>query len=100
MEDFIRREEYSRGQGRIHARIDDIDKSVNRQEVIMEKIEESQEKFVKKIEAVMFGNGRTGMLSKFSNAIQELMAHRWFLVIIGTSLIGLVFYLAQKALTK
>ena len=92
----VSREEYSKGQGRIHERIDKINES----SIGIEKSVQHIDVMVTKMHDVMFGNGKTGAITRLSNVIQELGAHRFFFILIGSSLIGLFFYLVRTALTK
>lgn len=70
-EDYIKREEYSRGQGRVHERIDEIGNSVIRQETINQGIKES----VDKIFVAFYGNGRDGVISKIGNLCASVKLH-------------------------
>lgn len=84
----VTREECSSSMGRIHDRIDGIDKSVARQEVIVERIEGS----VNKMHEVMFGNGREGIITKVSNLLKD----RWIIRAIVLSILGLAFFIIRK----
>lgn len=92
----VSRQEYNQGQQRIHGRIDKINDS----SISIAKSVEHIDTMVTKMHEVMFGNGKTGALTRLSNTIQELKAHRWFFILIGSGLAGVFFYLIKKALTK
>ncbi len=88
----VSKEEHQSSIGRVHSRIDGIDKSVARQEVIVDRIEKAQENFITKIEKVMYGNGRDGLITKVSNLIKD----RWIIRAIMLSILGLAFYVIRK----
>ena len=88
----ITREEHQSSLNRMHHRIDGIDKSVARQEVIVERIERAQGEFIKKIETVVFGNGRDGLITKVSNLFKD----RWIIKAIVLSILGLAFYVIRR----
>ncbi len=84
----VTRAEHQSSMDRVHGRVDSSDKSVARQEVIVERIEKS----VDRMHAVMFGNGREGLVTKVSNLIKD----RWLIRVILLSIIGLAFYIIKK----
>lgn len=76
-EDYIKREEYSRGQARLHSRVDEIAQSVTRQEEVGKGIKES----VDKIFIAFYGNGRDGVIAKLGNLCASVKLHFRLIVI-------------------
>ena len=95
-ENFVNRKEYNKLTISIFSKIGEIKESSIRTEESSKRMES----MVNKLHEIMFGNGRTGTLTRLSNAIQELKAHRWFFVLIGTGLAGTAFHLIRTALIK
>ena len=95
-EDYVKRAEYHQGQSRIHERVDKIDKSISRQEAIVERIE----KAVDKMHQVMFGNGRDGFIQKITKAFERISLHTKIICFLCGSIGLIAFCIIQGFLNK
>lgn len=98
-EEYIKREEYSQGQRRLHERVDEITKSVIRQEANGQSVKES----VDKIFVAFYGNGKDGVIAKLGKICGEVKTHfRLIMACFGG--IGIVvatgFFVIRSILTK
>ncbi len=89
--EYITRDEYSKSQARMHEKVNDIDKSVVRQEVTVTKIEG----YVKDIHKVIYGNGKDGMAVKISNALHDIKVHFRLIMLIISGLLATAFFLIR-----
>lgn len=95
-EDFVRREEYSRGQSRIHERIDEIAKSVIRQESISQSIKESADK----IFVAFYGNGRDGMITKVGKICTSIKIHFRLIMLCFGGILTTAFFAIRSIFVK
>lgn len=86
--------------GRVHARVDEIEKSVLRQEIIVGRMEKSQEAFVGKIEKAVYGNGKDGIITKISNLFTELRIHFKLISLLIVGLLTEAFFVVRSMFIK
>jgi len=94
--DFVEREEHRASIGRVHSRIDGTEKSVARQEVIVERIE----KAVEKMADTFYGNGRDGMITKIGKLYTSVKIHFRLILVCLTGIIATAFFAIRSMLIK
>lgn len=91
-EDFVKREEYNRGQERIHSRVDEISKST----IEIKECSKSIKDDVKSMTTLLYGNGKNGLITKIATMCSKVN-HQWW--VIGIILIMFGWFI-KISLTK
>ena len=93
----VTRPEFSESIARIHSRVDDIQKTV----IIIEQSSKRIEKFGDDMHKVIYGNGgNNGLVIKITKLFERVSLHTKLIFCIVPALLGVVFFLAQQALSK
>jgi len=73
MDDFVKRPEYNDSIGRIHDKVNAIDKAVGQIEIYTKIIKETTDK----IGEAVYGNGGKGLISKLSSVVTKVNVQWW-----------------------
>lgn len=95
-ENCVQRAEYNESIGRIHDKVNNIDKAVARIEVCTDLMSKNTDK----IYNVVFGNAKDGLVTKISK-MWDTMNKQWFAIVAGMSvIIGTAVFIIRHTLTK
>jgi hypothetical protein len=108
MTDMITREEYQKGQDRIHDRIDKMAESVLRQETIQRESAKTNENAIGRIEKsidtlyrVMYGdNGKNGVITKLATMCSSVSTNRRLVYLILGCIVTTASAIGIKAVFK
>lgn len=102
MSDGVSRDEYNRGQERIHIKVDEIKDSVARQEVACSIIKEQVSTMrdnSNKVYTAVYGNGKDGLGNKYRSLNAKVGFHFWLICFAFTT--GATFiFLMMRVLVK
>lgn len=90
--DTITREEYSRGQSRLHTRVDEIRESTIRTE---ESVKRSEE-MVDKMFALFYGNGQEGLIVKFGKFCTSIKMHFKLIMLCLGGILTTAFFIIRS----
>lgn len=90
----VERQEYNRGQERIHKRVDEIAKATAEIKTYSQAMKESSDRIYQAI----YGNGRDGLIQKVARMFERSGLHTKLITFIFLSLVGIAFAVIKSFL--
>ena len=96
VENFIKREEYNKGQARVHEK---VDKAIQAS-ISIEAASKNIETMVNRMHEAMFGNGRPGIIAKVYTLMSKTSTNFKLIMVCLTGILGVALYVVRQMLIK
>jgi len=90
-DDFVQKTDHEHAIARVHDRIDKMVASSIRMEESSKRIE----KFAADMHAIVYGNGKPGLITQVSNLFTVLKVHKAIMLMIVSGILGIAFWIMR-----